>query len=129
LSTTIPAHELMANSQVVVALNSTTVVEAAVAGCQVVVPYFGPLRERKYDDRVFFQKDMALFNVPNDVDEFGEMLLESFDAPTVAEEIMVGRMSLFEKYVTQLDGLATERHISLFYELSGNQRAVGEAGM
>lgn len=117
LSTTIPAHDLIARSQVIVGLNSTTIVEAAVAGCQVIVPYYGPLKAGKYDDRVFYRDNMALFQVPGDVDQFKRMLLECFEAPPISDQVMAGRMSLFEEYVSQPDGQATQRHIELLRNL------------
>lgn len=123
ITTTIPAHTLIEESQVVVALNSTTLLEAAVAGCQVIVPCYGPLNTLKYMDRVFYRDQLNLFEVPANIVEFSRLLEDCFDKPPVSEEVMEGRRLLFDEYVSRIDCMALARHIELFNTLSGETRA------
>jgi hypothetical protein len=122
LSTTIPAHELISRSPVIVSLNSTTILEAAVAGRHVVVPYYGPLRSEKYDDRIYFRDDLDLFQVPDNVDDFRQMILDGFEDPTIPKERMTRINSLFERYVSPLDGSATAKHVELFQNLRDSSK-------
>ena len=116
-------HELILESEVVCALNSTTLLEAGIAGIPVVVPYFGKLRDPKYDDRLLWRThyDQA-FDVGNSREEFESLLLERIENPVVDEKKMKVRRELFEEYISSLDGRATERHIDFIQKIVAERK-------
>jgi len=127
------AQDLILESDVVCALNSTTMLEAGVAGKAVIVPYFGALRNPFYDDRIYLRHELHNFDVAETVEAFRSLILQRMAAPDVDPEILAGRRSLFAQYVSGLDEEATDRYISLMTRIvrlrtSSNTGAVIEAG-
>ena len=68
------AQDFIFASDVVVGLNSTTILEAAVAGRPVIAPAFDVLRTDDIWPQIKFADDLDIFDVPRDAAEFGEML-------------------------------------------------------
>jgi hypothetical protein len=124
-------HDLIFGCDVVCAFNSTTLLEAGLAAKPVVVPYFGALRSSEYDDRILWRKSLPrAFDVGTTKETFKAQILQRLDDPKVDDSAMAERRRLFEEYVSDLEGKATERYIDLIKQIVadgkiGNNSNVG----
>ncbi|MCH8996936.1 MAG: hypothetical protein IID48_01550, partial [Proteobacteria bacterium] len=102
------AQELILSSDVVCAMQSTTVLEAAVAGKAVIVPCFDWIREAAdVRDFIMYMDDLHLFDVPADGRELKRMILRRLENNTVPEDLLAQRRALFERYVGPVTGGST----------------------
>ena len=104
------AHDLILESSVVLGLNSTTQLEAAVAGLPVIMPYFANMRGTRVGANVKFTEHLDLFDVPDTPEDLMALVLERLKSPTIPPHIMDKRRSLFSSLVSTWDGAATERY-------------------
>jgi len=124
ISTTIPAHDLIERSNVVIGFNSTTVLEASIAGRHVIVPYFGAWREDRCANFIYLPDKMNLFNVPSDIDDLKRRIFVCLKQPAVDDGQTKERRELFEEFVSPLDGSATEKHINLILLICQERRRI-----
>lgn len=113
----IPAHDLIRQSRVVVAFNSTTVLEAAIAGRNVIIPCYGPLMRERYENTIFFRDRLNLFKVPRDGQEFERMVMKELEEPVSSDTVDSGIKDLFEEHVSTLDCSATGKYLDLILGL------------
>ena len=117
------AHDVILSSTVVIALQSTVVLEAAVAGKPVILPHFRFLVEHPEAKRsLMYQESHALFDVPATEAEMERLLLERLADPSVPDEVMSARRELFARHVSPLDGSATSRSAALIRDLAESGR-------
>ena len=107
------AQNVILKSDVVCGINSTTILEAAIAGKPVVVPYFEQLRQLPYRDSIKFLDGFQCFDVANNTDSFVDLIEKRLAAPEISESNMLARRKLFEKYVSDPDGRAIEKYAAL----------------
>jgi predicted glycosyltransferase len=116
------AHDLILSASVVIGLNSTTLIEAAMAGLPVILPYFRYVREGPHGVDVLLRDKSDLFDVPDTAEDLIELVLRRLRDPSIPEEIMQRRRRLFAEAISPLDGEATERYLKLL------QQVVAEKG-
>ena len=104
-------HDLILNSDVVVALQSTTVVESAIAGKPVIFPLFYKYKETKNFNDFLWRDYLDLFEVAESADEFKSLVVERLQNPEINENIMDGRRELFKEVFSDLEGVALERYV------------------
>jgi hypothetical protein len=119
------AQDLILQSSVVVALNSTTQLEAAVAGLPVVMPNFRALRESSFAESVRFREYSDLFDVPDSGDDLIELVEARLQDPTISPEIMERRRALFAELVSPIEGHAVRRYAELAMRIAHEHRANG----
>ena len=124
------AQKLILSSDVVCAMQSTTVLEAAVAGKPVIVPCFDWIREEPdAHDFIIYMDDLHLFDVPADGRELKQMILRRLENKTVPEDILARRRALFERYVGPVTGGSTrivaDTIKQLVAETGGAERSMG----
>jgi hypothetical protein len=110
---TLDAQDTILESSVVLALNSTTQLEAALAGLPVIMPYFKDMREAPAGRNVKFRDRLDLFDVPDTPDDLMKLVLRRLKDPVVPPDVMEKRRALFAEFVSSLNGDATERYIDL----------------
>jgi hypothetical protein len=124
------AHSVIVQSTLVVALQSTVVLEAAIAGKPVILPHFQWLQEREGAQRhLMFLDSHHLFDVPRTESEMEAMLSRRLREPTVSNEIMSGRRDLFTRFVSPIDGSAAMKCAELIKTLGqagGSRRFVSQ---
>ena len=109
------AHEVILNSTIICALQSTVVLEAAISGRPVILPHFREALEAPHAaEALMYSGVHHLFDVPESEKEMEYMLESRLAAPEISPDIMTGRRKLFEKYVSPLDASATRQGIELF---------------
>ena len=113
----IDIHSLFRESDVVCGLNTSALLEAAVIGLPIIIPYFKDLQCPKYDERLFYRDAYSLFDIAEDTIELESLILYRLENPIIEEKIMEGRKALFGKYVSSVKGDATEKHVTLIKEI------------
>jgi hypothetical protein len=114
-------QELLFETDVVCGLRTTALLEAAIAGKPVIIPYFKDLRDPKYDGYINFRDSFHLFDIAKDVNELESIIIYRLHNPTIDEKIMEEREALFEKYVSSMKGDATERYVALIKSVVGEE--------
>jgi hypothetical protein len=106
----IDVHQLIMESDIICALQSSTAIESAVANKRVVFPLFYDFLKKPYLNNFSWAKHIELFDVAYDANHFKQLFYEILKEPSVDKEIMHKRISLFEQYFDSFDGLALEKY-------------------
>jgi len=106
-------HDLFFETDVVCGLNTSALLEAAVIGLPIIIPYFKDVQNQKYDKRLFYRDAYDLFDIAKDVNELESVVTYRLHNSAIDEEIMEKRRALFEKFVSSLKGDATEKYVAL----------------
>jgi len=106
-------HDLLFEADVFCSLNSTALLEAAIAGKPVIIPYFKEIQKTEYEDCLFFKNCYHLFDVAESMEELESIIIHRLNNPGIDGNIMEGRKVAFENYVSSLNGDATEKCVSL----------------
>jgi hypothetical protein len=106
-------HDLFFETDVVCGLQTSALIEAAVIGLPVIIPYFKDVQNHKYDERLFYRDSFDLFDIAKDVNELESLILKRLHNQTIDKKIVEGRKALFEGFVSSLDGDATEKYVAM----------------
>ena len=109
----IDIHSLFIESEVVCGLNTSAILEAAVIGLPIIIPYFKDLQNVKYDERLFYRDAYDLFDIAKDAKELESLIFMRLHNPTIDKKIMEGRKALFERFISSLEGDATKKYVAL----------------
>jgi len=107
----VDAHDLIMNSDVVIALQSTMVLEAAIAGKSVIFPLFYNYRETMLSHSLHWRDHLDLFDVAESADEMESLVVERLRDPEIDEKIMEDRRRLFGEYFSDIEGVALKRYV------------------
>jgi hypothetical protein len=113
ITSDLDAQKLLFEADVVCGLKTTALLEAAIAGKPVIIPYFKDLQDPKYDGDIYFRDFLHLFDIAKDVNELESIIIDRLHNPTIDEKIMEERKAFFEKYVSSMKGDATEKYVAL----------------
>jgi hypothetical protein len=113
----IDLHSLFIESDVVCGLHTSALLEAAVIGLPIIIPYFNDLQNPKYDERLYYREAYDLFDIAEDTDEFESLILKRLDNPSIDDTIIKKRYCLFEKFISNLEGKATEQYVACIKEV------------
>ena len=103
-------QQLILDADVVVGINSTTILEAAIAGKPVVVPYFDDLKNSHADQAVRFKDAFHTLDVASNACELARLVEQRAKIQTeIPNAIMKQRKHYFAKYVSDPDLNALER--------------------
>ena len=103
-------QQLILDADVVVGINSTTILEAAIAGKPVVVPYFDDLKNSHADHAVRFKDAFHTLDVASNACELARLVEQRAKIQTeIPNAIMKQRKHYFAKYVSDPDLNALER--------------------
>ncbi len=118
------AHDVIRQSDVVCAMQSTVVLEAAIAGKPVILPHFREMRERDGAEEVLMYREYYdLFDVPDNSDTLKALVLERLTQGDIEPHIKTQRRALFEEHVSPLDGGATQKSLDLIRD-TARQRPI-----
>jgi hypothetical protein len=104
-------HQLIFESDVVCGLQSSTVLESAIAGKRVVFPLFNDYKNIENFQDFGWKDNLDIFDVAENVDEFESIVNNCFINPTVSDDIQKQRKKLFNKYFDNLEGNAKDCYI------------------
>ena len=109
------AQEVILASDVVCGMQSTTVLEAAIAGKPFILPHIKEIRDKEREEEVLMFRDYYhLFDVPDQEEDIDALILARLADPIVPKNIMDERREIFEEYVSPLTGDATTRSLDIF---------------
>lgn len=109
-------HDVILSSDIICAMQSTVVLEAAIAGKPVVVPHFSSLIETSgADQTLMYSEYRKLFDVPTDAKHMKKLLLERLENPEIDVGLDEQRLAVFERYVSPFDGTATKTMLDLVW--------------
>jgi hypothetical protein len=104
------AQNLILDSDVIVGLNTTTLLEAGIAKKPVIVTFFHEIRQKAYLDTVKFLEAFDYLDVADDSADMVRLIMERLLDAEISEEEMAGRRKMFAKYVSDPDGGALENY-------------------
>jgi hypothetical protein len=119
------AHDLILRSKFVCGFNSTTLLEAGIAGIPVVVPVFAEAADPRYRRGMKLTPEELeeAFDVTRSIDEFEAALVRRLTNAKVDETCLDLRRVLFERWVSKLDGFAVSKYLDLLKKVC--RRAIG----
>lgn len=124
------ASDLILRASVICAMQSTTVLEAAVAGKPVILPHFRDIRGAPCADEVLMYGDCRhLFDVPDDEDDLVRLIEWRLEDDIVPEEVRQEQREMFSRHVAPLAGNGIERCVDLLWqhvEEGRRQRIAGQ---
>lgn len=141
IDTDLDAQKLILESSVICGVNSTTILEASIAGKPVVVPYFEQLRKKPYVDSIRFIDAFPYLDVAADPKSFAALIEKRLEDPEISKQDMAGRREIFEKYVSNPDGGALDKYVQLLkglvaeaqdrsnFSISGQRQVVHSVGV
>ncbi len=103
-------HDLILNSDIVIALQSSTVLESAIAGKPVIFPLFYNYTETKNFNDFSLRNHLDLFDVAESAEEMEALIIKRLENPEVDKKIVEGRRELFKEWFSDLDGVALKRY-------------------
>ena len=96
-------HQLIKESIFVVGLNSTVLLEAAIANIPVIIPYFDEIRKTEYNSKIYFFDSLDCFDLPKNEYEMFKMFEYRINNSQINKKIENKRKFLFEKYVSKFN--------------------------
>jgi hypothetical protein len=112
-NTTADVHSLIKRSRVVIGYGSTTLLESAICGRAVVVPKFGELVDKQFQENILFPDISDCFDQACSAEDLIEKIGYRWDNPKISDSVMNRRRAAFERYISPLDGLQAERNLEL----------------
>jgi len=108
------AQNLILRSDVVVGINSTTLIEAGVARRYVIVPHFDEVRTEYYDQRILYRDAFEGLLVARSPEELTTLMQTGLDTRRLPEPYYSAYRALFEKYVSPLTPTAQDEYVAHF---------------
>jgi len=113
-------HEMILDSDIICGLQSSTILESAIAGKRVILPLFYNFLKTDYVNNLFWKNDLDLFDVATSKEHFKQIFYKCLDEPNVSEEIMNKRKDLFELNFDSTQGNSLERYSSAIEKVINN---------
>ena len=106
-------HELIRRAAVVIAFQSTTMLEAALAARPVVVPLFAEAVRADHEPYLRFRDAFHLFLTADSAERMKTLVQQNLRAPRLAVEGLSEKRELFEKYVSKLSADTLSRYVAI----------------
>ena len=100
------AQQLMAESDVVVAFGSTTLLESALMGRATILPCFAEAASERMAESVFYHDDFNCFDIATSSSELEQIIMKRLSGFVATQALTERRIALFEKYVSSWDAKA-----------------------
>lgn len=111
-------HDLIRQSAVVISFQSTTMLEAALAARPVVVPLFAEAARADHEPYLRFRDAYHLFEIADSADKLKAQVQQALLTPRLAEDGLIQKRNLFEKYVSKLSADTLSRYVEILRESS-----------
>ena len=110
-------QNLILDADVFCGLNTTVLLEAAIAEKPVIIPYFKEIQKTVFGKVAFFKESYYLFDIAESIEDLESLILHRLNNPEIDGNIMEGRKVMFEGYVSSLNCDATEKHVALIKQV------------
>lgn len=107
----VPAQDLIFEAAVVIGMNSTTLLEAKLAGVPVIVPLFEEAANKYFETNVYFQKYLDIFAIAHSADQLREMMLQAVEGNLPKQDAIPRAM--IEEYLGFFDGQVADRVVAI----------------
>ena len=104
------AQEVILDSDVVIGFGSTVLLEAGVARKPIIVPHFAEAVLPEYNEYVLLQDEYGAFDIATSAEHLKQLVLDRLADPSVSEEAMNIREDAFERFLSPLDGNASQSY-------------------
>jgi hypothetical protein len=104
-------HDLIINSDVVIALQSSAVLESAIAGKPVIFPLFYDYKKTRNFNDFSWRNHLDLFDVAESADELKSLVVGGLKNPEISGKIMEGRRRLFKECFSDIEGVALKKYV------------------
>lgn len=115
-------HDLILNSNVICALQSSTVIESAISGAQVVLPVFKDYRKTRNFEDFSWRNYLNLFQVADDKSHFKKIIMNLMDQPSVDGNILKERKKIFKLFFNNTDGSSLNEYVRLINNIVSSRR-------
>jgi hypothetical protein len=106
-------HELILNSDVFCALQSSTVIESSISGKPVIVPVFENYKSTKNYKDFIWRERLELFSVADNKQHLKELIIDLMDHPYVDNNILDRRKKVFKSFFNDLDGVSLNYYVNI----------------
>jgi len=107
-------HELIIKSDLIIGLQSTAILESAIAEKAIIFPLFYKFSKTDYFNEFNWRNYLDLFEVAYDQDHLKELIIEKVNKNAhIEKSIMRGRKELFIEYFNQLDGSSLKKYSAI----------------
>jgi hypothetical protein len=115
-------HQLIMESDIICALQSSTVLESALAKKRVIFPLFYQFIDTPYLNNFSWNKHIHLFDVAKNKSHFKRLFYEVLDQPHVDRHVISERIDLFETYFDSYDGVAFDKYSKVIESVVDNKK-------
>lgn len=116
------AQKIIMESDVIIAMQSTSVLEAAITGKPVILPHYNELMEMdRVKEILMYYEYHEIFDVPNNEQQLESMVIKRLNDPVVEPNIVLERKRIFEQYVSPLQANSVQTCIELFEKIKINK--------
>lgn len=109
----VDVHDLILNSDVICALQSSTAIEAAISGKPVILPVFDSYRSTGNYQDFSWKEYLELFDVANDKRHFKDLILKLMNCNSVSNGILDRRKKVFHNFFNDLDGISLSGYVDV----------------
>ncbi len=113
-------HELIMKSLFTIGLHSSVVLESAIVGIPVIIPYFKEIRTKKYKDTTYFRDYLDCFDTPLSSEELLKNMYLRLNQRKISKNIQKRRVKMFENYMGKFDGSICKKYISELNKIKTN---------
>ncbi len=106
-------HDIIMSSDVICSFGSTTLLESAVAGKPVIVPFFEEAVKKEYEDHIIMKDYFDVFQVAKSPEGMKALIRENLDNPVVSNEYIMKVRRLFDRFVSSFEGRAIDRYVAI----------------
>ena len=111
-------HEAILCSHVVLGLQTTAILEAAVAARHVVMPFLLDYRNSEWSKRFGYKSYLHLFSVPEDEEQMEFMLLSALNSDVLNVSCIEEKRALFSQWISPLGQSATDNTVKMLSNIS-----------
>jgi len=108
--------EGIANANIICALQSSVVVESAIANKRVIFPLFYNYLSSPHSIEFFWKNDLELFDVATNKSDFKRLFKDALDNPNISKDIQHKRTELFEKWFGSIRGDSLNKYYNIIKE-------------
>jgi len=112
-------HELILESDIIIGLQTTAILEAAIAKKCIILPFFKKFRESEWSARFGYRQYLDLFLVADDRNDLRHLIQKNIGQYEPSDDVQVKRNDLFEEYLSSLKGDAAKQYANTIKSIVG----------
>ena len=112
-------HDLIISSSVIIGLQTTAILESAIAGKAIIFPYFKKFRESEWSQRFGYKNYLDIFDNADDTEDLQQKISNYLNGYKLSNEVQNKRNQLFEEYLSSLQGNATKLYVNTIKQVVG----------